>query len=119
PPGSEQLYLTVLSPSCRSCHFNREISLDFGTVANFKQEWDLLQLALIHYCKASNPDKGAKAMPLAHLTYQRYWQANASTGGTTQTLPFPAPGLAISNTADQIASYFGHGNVQGYCATNP
>ena len=119
PAGSEQLYLTVLSPSCRSCHFNREISLDFGTYQNFKQPSDILQLALLPYCDANNPQKGAKAMPLAHLTYQRYWQANASTGGGTQLLPYPAPGLTLSNTADQIAAYFGYGSVSGYCATNP
>lgn len=122
PAGSEQLYLTVVSPSCRSCHFNRETSLDFGTAANFKQESDILQLALIAECKNGHPDPpdpNAKFMPLAHLTYQRYWQANASTGGATQSLPYPAPGLALSNTADQIAAYFGLGKVQGYCATNP
>jgi hypothetical protein len=122
PTGSEHLYLTVLSPSCRSCHFNRETSLDFGTAANFMQESDILQLALIAQCKNGNPDPpdpNAKFMPLAHLTYQRYWQANASTGGGTQTLPYPAPGLNISNTADQIASYFGFGSVAGYCATGP
>lgn len=117
--GSEYLYLTVLSPSCRSCHFNREVSLDFGTPQNFKQESDLLQLALLPSCKSSDPDPGAKAMPLAHLTYQRYWQANPSTGGKAQLLPYPAPGLTITNTADQIAAYFGYGNVAGYCATNP
>ena len=51
------------------------------------------------------PGSKSKFMPLAHLTYQRYWQANASTGGTTQQLPYPAPPLNISNTADQIAQY--------------
>ena len=119
PPNSENLYLHVVSPSCRSCHFNREISLDFGTPANFKQESDILQLALIAQCKNGNPDPpdpNAKFMPLAHLTYQKYWQANPSTGGTTITLP---DGFMISNTADQIAAYFGLGSVAGYCATNP
>ena len=128
PPGSENLYKDVLAPSCRSCHFNREISLDFGTPANFKQESDILQLALIAQCKNGNPDPpdpNAKYMPLAHLTYQRYWQANTSTGGSSQTLPFPASPnppfgpLTISSTADQIANYFGFGTVAGYCATNP
>ena len=119
PPGSEQLYLTVLSPSCRSCHFNREVSLDFGTYQNFKQPSDILQLALLPACKSKNPVPGAKAMPLAHLTYQRYWQANASTGGGPQLLPYPAPGLPLANTADQIATYFGYSSVAGYCATHP
>jgi hypothetical protein len=99
PPGSENLYQQVLSPNCRSCHFTRETSLDFGTAANFQQDSDLLQLALLPLCKKSNPDPKAKAMPLAHLTFQRYWQT---------------PGAA-----DQIAKYFGYGTVAGYCATNP
>src|ERR1700687_114018 len=43
PAGSEQLYIKTVATSCRSCHFNRELSLDFGTVGNFNQESDLLQ----------------------------------------------------------------------------
>jgi len=124
PVGAEQEYLDVLSPSCRSCHFNREISLDFGTYANFHQGSDLTQFALLPGCSVTrpgiySPKPGAKYMPLAHLTYQRYWQANPSTGGSTQTLPYPAPPLSITNTADTLAADFGFGNVSGYCATNP
>jgi hypothetical protein len=110
PAGSEQLYKTVVAPSCRSCHFNRELSLDFGTAANFKQESDLLQLALLPSCESKNPDPKKRPMPLAHLTYQRYWQANAAS----QTLP---DGTILSNTADQIAQYFGFSSAAGYCAT--
>jgi hypothetical protein len=124
PVGAEQEYLNVVSPSCRSCHFNREISLDFGTYANFHQESDLTQLALLPGCSVTrpgiySPKPGAKYMPLAHLTYQRYWQANPSTGGSAQTLPYPAPPLTITNTADTLAADFGYGTVSGYCATNP
>jgi hypothetical protein len=120
PNGSEQMYTQVVATDCRSCHFNREISLDFGTPANFKQESDILQLALLPQCKSGNPDPKAKFMPLAHLTYQKYWQANTSTGGGTQTYPYPAvPPLSVSSTADQIAQYFGFSSVAGYCATNP
>jgi len=124
PKGSEQIYTEVVATDCRSCHFNREISLDFGTPANFKQESDILQLALLPQCKNRNPDPNAKFMPLAHLTYQKYWQANTSTGGGTQTYPYPAvptpPNpLSVSSTADQIAQYFGFSNVAAYCATNP
>jgi len=50
------VYQQVLSPSCRSCHFNREISLDVGTPANFKQESDILELALLPQCNTKNPD---------------------------------------------------------------
>lgn len=37
-PGSEHLYLTVISPSCRSCHFNPDLSHDFETAANFASD---------------------------------------------------------------------------------
>lgn len=120
PPGSEHLYQTVVSPSCRSCHFNREISLDFGTAANFQQESDLLQLALLPDCSVLrpsvySPDPKGKYMPLAYLTFQRFWQANQ----TVQTLPYPSPGLNLFNTAEQIGNYFGFNGTAGYCATNP
>ena len=124
PVGAEQEYINVFSPACRSCHFNREISLDFGTYANFHQGSDLTQFALLPGCsvtrpKIYSPKAGAKYMPLAHLTYQRYWQANPSTGGSPQTLPYPFPSLTITNAADTIAADFGFGTVSGYCATNP
>lgn len=113
PAGSENLYLTTVAPSCRSCHFNRELSLDFGTAANFKQESDLLQLALLPLCESNNPDPKKRPMPLAHLTYQRLWQANT----TAQTLP--SGGQPLFNTAEQIAHYFGFNGTAGYCASNP
>jgi hypothetical protein len=118
--GFENLYKQVVAPSCRSCHFNREISLDFGTAANFSQESDILQLSLLPECRANNPDPKGTFMPLAHLTYQRYWQANPSTGGASQTLFYGSSGpLTISNTADQIAQKFGFTSVASYCASHP
>jgi hypothetical protein len=51
-------------------------------------------------------------MPLAHLTFQRYWQANA----VPQILP---DGTTIASTADQLAQFFGFSGVAGYCASNP
>lgn len=39
---------------------------------------------------------------LTHLTYRRYWQANAPTGEDTQNLSLPSPALNFSNTAHQI-----------------
>ena len=117
PAGSEQLYKTVVAPSCRSCHFNREISLDFGTAANFKQESDFTQLVLKPFCNAFDPfykiDPKLRPMPAALLTYQRFWEANSSAG---KTLP---DGTVLSSTAEQAANYFGYNGVQGYCATNP
>jgi len=117
PAGSEQLYKTVVAPSCRSCHFNREVSLDFGTYKNFKQESDLSQLALMPYCNAFDPfykvDKKLRPMPAALLTYQRMWEANSAAG---VTLP---DGTVLNNTVENLAKYFGFNGTQGYCATNP
>lgn len=122
PPGSENLYKTVVSPSCRSCHFNREVSLDFGTAANFKQNSDLRELALKPWCNSNTPhystDPKLRPMPLALLTFQRFWEAQV----TPQQLPYPAiphGPLTLSSTADQLAIYFGYTGVTGYCATNP
>jgi hypothetical protein len=115
PAGSESLYKNVVSPSCRSCHFNRELSLDFGTAANFHQESDLQQLALIAACKQDNPDPGAKFMPLALLTFERFWQTQHSP----QTL---SDGTVLDHVVDQLAAAFGFGSPDGvnnYCATNP
>jgi len=115
PPGSEQLYKTVVGPSCRSCHFNRELSLDFGTVSNFDAyKKDILELALAPLCQANNPPPGKRPMPLAHLTYQRFWEANANT----QSLPSGEGGpLILQDTAEQIAQNFGFTGTAAYCAT--
>jgi len=108
-----QFYLNVVAPNCRTCHFNRELSLDFGTQADFDAESDILQLALLPFCNAFTPgykvDPNLRPMPLAHLTYQRYWQNVSNTSN-------PSPNPSMSN---QIAAHFGFGTVQGYCATNP
>jgi hypothetical protein len=114
--GFEDLYLHTVAPSCRTCHFSRELSLDFGTVQNFNQESDLLQLSLLPYCNSFTSgykvDPNLRPMPLAHLTFQRLWEAN----GSMQTLP---SGETLFQTAEKIAQHFGFGSVTAYCATNP
>jgi hypothetical protein len=126
PPGwtgFENLYRSTVAPSCRSCHFNREISLDFGTIQNFSQDSDILQLAALPSCNTNQPDPHGEFMPAAHLTYQRYWQAN----GAHQTLFFGQAGgnptastaLDLFHTADQLVENFGFGSVADYCASNP
>jgi hypothetical protein len=113
-PGAEAVYKQVASPSCRSCHFNREISLDFGTYANFHQESDLPAIGLIAQCKQDkNADKGAKFMPLALLTFERFWQTQ---NNNTQTL---GDGTPLTNEVDHLAQDFGFSSVAAYCATNP
>ena len=118
PVGAEDVYLKVLGPSCRSCHFNRELSLDFGTYDNFHQESDLQQLALIAQCKADNPDPAAKFMPLALLTFNRFWQTQAQS----QQLPPGNTNFVLDHEVDRLAADFGFGSPNGvnnYCATNP
>jgi hypothetical protein len=112
PVGTEDLYKEVVGPSCRSCHFNREISLDFGTYANFHQGSDLPAIGLIAQCKQGKPDKGAKFMPLALITFERFWQTQSST----QHL---GDGTPLTAEVDRLARDFGYSSVAGYCATNP
>lgn len=115
PAGSEELYETVIAPTCRSCHFNRELNLDFGTVANFDSyKEDVLELTLLPFCEANNPEPGKRPMALAHLTYQRFWEANA----VPKTLPSGVDGpLTLHSTAEQIAKHFGFSGLAAYCAT--
>jgi hypothetical protein len=110
--GSEALYLNTVAPSCRSCHFNRELSLDFGTVANFNQESDLLQLSLLPECQASNPDPNKRPMPLALLTYEKLWQGQP-------VAPQPlTDGTFLTNTVLQLKNHFGY-TATSYCASHP
>ena len=114
PVGAEEVYQKVVGPSCRSCHFNREISLDFGTYANFHQGSDLPAIGLIAQCKQdNNADKGAKFMPLALLTFERFWQTQ---NNNTQIL---GDGTPLTNEVDRLAQDFGFSSVAAYCATNP
>ena len=79
-----------------------------------------MQLAVLPDCSSLrpgiySPDPNLRPMPLAHLTFQRLWQANA----TSQTLPFPAPGIQLINTVENLATYFRFNGTSGYCASNP
>jgi len=119
PAGVSDLYKEVVGPSCRSCHFNRELSLDFGTYANFHQESDLQQLTFLGSCK-QNSDAGpnAKFMPLALLTFIRFWQTQTQP----QTLPPLGDGpfnVRLDHAVDQLARDFHFSSVDGYCRTKP
>jgi len=110
--GHESEYLHTVAPSCRTCHFNREISLDFGTYANFHQGSDILQLTLLPFCNAFTRgyhiDPKLRPMPAAFLTYERYWGNQTDPNGDGH---LDLPG--------SIAVDFGLGSTPGYCATNP
>ena len=107
--GHEDVYLNTVVTSCRSCHFNREISLDFGTYANFQQESDILQLTLLPTCYPGEVDPNLRPMPAAHLTYLRYWSAQFDPNSNTPHQDLPG----------YIARSFGFSSTAGYCATGP
>ncbi len=107
--GHEDLYHNTVVTACRSCHFNREISLDFGTYANFKQESDMLQLTLLPQCDNSHPDPKLRPMPAAHLTYVRYWSNRTDPNSNRPAQDLPG----------FIAQNFGFASTAGYCASKP
>ena len=77
PAGSEELYLKAVAPACRSCHFQRGIDADFGTVASFDaNKSDILELALKPECDAANPPPGKRVMPAARRTFDLFWLNN-------------------------------------------
>ncbi|MFZ3018133.1 MAG: hypothetical protein WA056_06745 [Gallionella sp.] len=74
PAGSEALYLKSVAPACRSCHFQRGIDADFGTVKSFDaNKSDILELVLKPECKSDNPPPGKRVMPAARRTFDRFW----------------------------------------------
>jgi hypothetical protein len=69
-------------------------------------------MVLLPLCQANNPAKGYRPMPLAHLTFQRFWQANKTIEVT------PSDPLTVFNTAEKIANYLGYSGTAGYCAVS-
>lgn len=77
PAGSEALYLKSVAPACRSCHFQRGLDADFGTVGSFDaNKSDILELVLKPECQSSNPPPGKRVMPAARRTFDRFWLEN-------------------------------------------
>ena len=56
-------------------------------------------MVLLPSCQANNPPAGNRPMPLAHLTFQRFWQANK----TIETVP--SDSITVFNTAEKVATY--------------
>jgi hypothetical protein len=74
---SVNLYQKVVGPFCRTCHMNREPSLDFGTQAQFdSNKGNVQDFVFQPECDALlneiKPDK--IVMPLAKLTWDRFWR---------------------------------------------
>ena len=74
PAGSEKLYLDVVAPSCRSCHFQRGQDNDFGTLGSWNaNKSDILELVLKPECRSDDPRPGKRVMPAARRTFDRFW----------------------------------------------
>ena len=82
PPGSENLYLTTIAPACRACHSQQEPALDFATEKGFRALKDATkELVMRVECGLGGSGTGSrddrKVMPLALLTYERFWQSHS------------------------------------------
>ena len=90
PAGSENLYHTTVVPACRGCHVQQDLALDFATQKGFAVFKDSIkQLVFRVECGLSNSPAGRddrKVMPLAHLTYDRFWQDDAQVSTLKQFL---------------------------------
>jgi len=111
------LYHKVVVPSCRSCHMNRELSLDFGTLNQFdNNKGNVEQLVFQPQCDSNmNKVTGNKiVMPLARVTWNRFW-----TGiDQTTNIQFAPPGLPADDPNSQpflLKQHFGY-TATSYCA---
>jgi hypothetical protein len=117
---SKNLYLKVMGPSCRSCHMNREQSLDLGTLAQFDSKKAGVQgLVFQPECDSLlNEVKGTNVvMPLAKLTWDRFW--NGIDPATN--LSFDAAHTLAANDPNSqpflLKQHFGYGATgpTSYC----
>jgi hypothetical protein len=120
-----QLYVNVVSRNCRSCHMNRELSLDFGTEAQFSANQGSVQDYVFQpECDWKNGQVNPKniVMPAARLTWERFW--NGVDPNTNKTLQINiAKGINTSTAVNDLSSqvnllkaYFGQ-TPTSYCAS--
>ncbi len=83
PLGADELYLHAVAPACRSCHVQQERALDFATYAGFMVFEDAhKELVLSIECglnddtKDRNKADDQAVMPLALVTYNKFWETN-------------------------------------------
>jgi mono/diheme cytochrome c family protein len=117
---SRNLYKKVMAPSCRSCHMNREQSLDLGTLAQFDSKKGGVEgLVFQPECDSLlNEVKGTNVvMPLAKLTWDRFW--NGIDPATN--LSFDAAHTLAANDPNSqpflLKQHFGYGanGPTSYC----
>jgi hypothetical protein len=111
-PGN-QLYTEVIQRDCRSCHLNREPSLDFRTQAQFDSNKGNVQDYVFQpECDAALNQINPRniTMPLARLTWERLWNG-INADNTTKF------GLANTDSTDinLLKAHFGY-TPTSYCA---
>jgi hypothetical protein len=133
PPGANGgagitpalLYLKVVSHDCRSCHMNRETSLDFGSEHQFSSnKGNVRDYVFQPECDALlgqiNPQN--IVMPLAKLTWERLWNGidpNTNIAFDVDPVTGIDHGFAASDTTSPInllKGYFGY-TPTAYCSS--
>ncbi|NOU21746.1 MAG: hypothetical protein HOO93_08140 [Methyloglobulus sp.] len=93
PAGSENLYLTTIRPACRGCHVQQGLALDLASQKGFMGHVDnVKQLVLRIECGLSNSPPGRddrRVMPLALLTYDRFWRDDSQVNTLKDYLGLP------------------------------
>lgn len=90
PAGSEHLYLTTIAPACRACHAQQEQAIDFATERGFRALKPAIKELVMKVECGTAPDAtgvdNRSVMPLAKLTYERFWQSDAQVDALKQYL---------------------------------
>jgi hypothetical protein len=143
PAGSHvtpsDLYVNVFAHDCRSCHLNREPSLQLATEAAFVQEKGNIQDYVFQpQCDFQRKEIKPSniVMPLAKITWERLWNginpftnvANDSPPGSTvvskvdntTVVPNPDASTAVtdlSSPINKLKAYFGQ-TPTSWCKTH-
>jgi hypothetical protein len=97
---TSHLYTEVIQRDCRSCHLNREASLDFRTAKQFDgnaqniRDW-VFQPECDFLRGQVNPWN--IVMPAARLTWERLWDGILGDSTAANVYALPPPGVDIDN----------------------
>jgi hypothetical protein len=122
PVTPSDLYLNVVARNCRSCHLNREASLDFRSERQFSSNSGnirdyVFQPECDQILGQVNPEN--IVMPLAKLTWERLWNGInpvtniANDGATSSAKTDTTSGASLIN---KLKQYFGY-TPTSYCAS--
>ncbi len=113
-----QLYQQVVKISCRSCHLNREPSLDFSTEMQFKAEKGNIQNYVFQpqcdYFKLHQVNPKNIVMPLARITWERFWNGIDPTTNLQNSLAATTSATDPNSQPNLLKKYFGY-TPTSYC----